>query len=437
MAMAATPLVFLMALMGGGGADLVSALSAKDYFEVRQIEPTVDKLIELASADPKTGKAQLAQLFALKHLSAEVAELKKSPKIGEYRSLLRQIADGKKAADTCGFAAEYAGRVLTALDGGKGTISPRGSWQDGAAWIPGHVTLLAGFDSKDQKVGESSTPDLSMILKNMPKQVKEMMFDELDKVGNVRVERLVAGMAPIGDDNAEMFVRLTGKANGKWLVDALGKFGEVTEKSVAGRNVRILLPRGEGEPALAFIDDSELLIGGLANTSVRKPRQGEAPEPKPNRTAQIEKMLALVGAGSASDNVMRGKLKDELAKVPAEARAIAVGTVPATMANGAPFPMPEKIFAHACRGPGGMDVRVKATMKGEGEAKQLVQTIAQGRDSTLKQIAQAKGNLPAGIDLTGVVSVLESIQIQSENASVQIQMLVPPNALSSMGMFGL
>ena len=438
--MATSGLFSLLALMGGGG-DLVSALPAKDYFEYRQIEPSIDKLVELAATEPATGKAQLAQLFALKMLVGDVAALRKSAKLAEHRQVLKEIADGKKAADKCGFAAEFAGRALAALEGKKFALAPRGNWRQGAAWIPGHVTLLAGFDTKDRKPEDPVGPDFTETLRFLPKEAKEPMFVEIEKLGNVRLERLVVGLAPMGNSNAEIFLRMTGKANPKWIASLFGDSMTMTEKSIAGREVRLLEGRKGNEPTVALIDDTEMLVAGSAVQDVRKLRPGEKaePEPAPKRTIQIEKMLALVRGGSdAGPSAMTGGLKGELAKVPVEAGLIAVGEFPPVMKTGAPFPMPEKILAHGVRSPAGIALSATATMAGANEAKQFAQTISEGRDSAVKQLGQVQGNAPPGVNMAAIGVMLQSIQVQSEGVAVQLQMLVPSEALHSlpMGMVG-
>ncbi|HEX3313825.1 MAG TPA: hypothetical protein VHR72_02985, partial [Gemmataceae bacterium] len=410
---ATSGLFSLLALMGGGG-DLVSALPAKDYFEYRQIEPTIDKLVELAATEPTTGKAQLAQLFALKMLASDVAALKKSPKLAEHLLMLKEIADGKKAADKCGFAAEFAGRALTAHGRTKTLLAPRGNWRQGAAWIPGSVTFLAGFDTKDRKADGPAGPDYTEIVRQLPKEMKEPMFAEIEKLGNVRLDRLVMGMAPMGN-NMEIFVRMTGKANPKWITNLFGDSMTMTEQSIAGREVRLLESRGNDQPSVALIDDTEMLVAGPAIFETRKPRPGEKAEPAPKRTAQVEKMLALVRGGSgAGPSAMTGNLKAELAKVPIEAGLVAVGTIPAPMKMGSPFPMPDKILAHGVRSAGGIALHVSATMSGENEAKQFAQTINDGRDAGLKQIGQMAGKAPPGLNPAAIGVMLQSIQVTSE-----------------------
>jgi hypothetical protein len=426
-------LVMMLALMGGGG-DIVSALPAKEYFEFRQIEPALDKLIELAATEPATGKAQIAQLFALKQLASEAAALKKSPQLADYRQVLKEIAAGKKGADKTGFAAEYASRVLTALDGAKAPLVVRGNWRQGAAWIPGHVTFLAGFDSKDRKPGDPLSPDLTSLVRLLPKEAMTPMFTQIEKLGNIRLERLVVGVAQGADDSPEVFVRLTGKANPKWIGDAFADSATITEKSIAGREVRLVeLRGGGGEPDLAIVDDSDLLIAGVATVKVKKLGVEEKPEPAPKRAAQVEKMLGLMRGGSdAGASAVMGSLKEDLAKVPVEASMIAIGTVPATMRLGMPIPLPEKIFAHGFRGAGGADLRLKGTMSGENDAKQFAQTVTEGRDAGLKQLAQIQGKAPPGLNPTALAVMLQSIQVQSEGSAIQMQMLVPNDALISL-----
>ena len=267
----------------------------------------------------------------------------------------------------------------------------------------------------------------------LPKQAKQPVFEGIEKFGNVRVDRIVLGVIRGKNDSPDMCVRITGKWNPTWALAEMPAGAKIAKRTIAGRSVQLIEPR-LGVPALAIVDDSDVLVTGLMNSRVEvKVVNGkQAVVEHPADADGIEKMLALVA--KPGDDALHGTLKDDLAKVPAAACGIVVGTIPAPMRDGAPFPMPERIFAHATRGPGGLDVRVKATMKGENDANQLVQTIAQGRDAALKQLAQLQGKAPPvpGMDLSGITSLLESIQLQSDGGGVQLQMLVPPNAMSNL-----
>jgi hypothetical protein len=104
---------------GSGGIDIVSLIPPREYFKAREIEPSIEKLVELAGASPTSGKTQIAQLLALRLLATEAESLKKSPILAKTRELLQEIAHGRRAKDPTGFAPVYAKRALAALEGGK------------------------------------------------------------------------------------------------------------------------------------------------------------------------------------------------------------------------------------------------------------------------------------------------------------------------------
>src|SRR5687767_3990502 len=97
-------LEMIVLLAGSGGLasnDLVSLVQAEDYFKVRNIAVSADKMAELAGKDPADGKTQVQQLLAIRWLGENAADTKKAD---GARALLEQIAAGKKAQDPHGFA---------------------------------------------------------------------------------------------------------------------------------------------------------------------------------------------------------------------------------------------------------------------------------------------------------------------------------------------
>src|SRR4051794_29528159 len=111
--------ILLLALMGGGmnSTDLVALVPPGHYFQSRQIEVSLDKMVELAGRDPKDPKTQVQQLVALRHLADESDKLKKAANYAALRAALEAIAQGKKGADATGFAPEYGQNVLDKIDG--------------------------------------------------------------------------------------------------------------------------------------------------------------------------------------------------------------------------------------------------------------------------------------------------------------------------------
>jgi hypothetical protein len=150
-------LFFMLMSAAGQPTDLVSMLSPQDYFKAHGIEKvTTDKMVELASKDPVTGQAQIAQLLALRTLGAD-ANFKKSANYATQRTLLEGIAAGSKAQDKQGFAKEYAQRTLAQIDGVKPPALPSlGSREEGLAWFPSSATIVGGLEQRPGSGGGSS-----------------------------------------------------------------------------------------------------------------------------------------------------------------------------------------------------------------------------------------------------------------------------------------
>src|ERR1700722_18986727 len=91
--------VLMMAILSGGSGstDLVAMMQPRQYFESRQIEISIDKMVDLANEEPKNAKTQIVQLNALRYLADESDNLKKSANYAAYRQQLEAIAQGKKA----------------------------------------------------------------------------------------------------------------------------------------------------------------------------------------------------------------------------------------------------------------------------------------------------------------------------------------------------
>ena len=146
--------VLVLAVLSGGttSTDLVALVQPKHYFEYRQFEPSIDKMVDLAGEDPKDAKTQITQLTSLRYLADESAALKKSPKYAAHRQALEEIAAGKKAQDPEGFAKDYANRVLMKLDNAKPKAVKRGALhEDTLNWFPAHATLVGVIDLTDRK----------------------------------------------------------------------------------------------------------------------------------------------------------------------------------------------------------------------------------------------------------------------------------------------
>ena len=139
----------VVALLAGGanGSDLVSLVQPEHYFKSREVRVSIDSMIDVALTEPKTGKAQIMQLDALRYLADESAAFKKASNYASNREAIELIAEGKRAQDKLGFAKEYAQRTLDKLDGKKPPeqkITP--IRKDAFNWFPADSTLVYGVD---------------------------------------------------------------------------------------------------------------------------------------------------------------------------------------------------------------------------------------------------------------------------------------------------
>ena len=115
------------------------------------------------------------------------------------------------------------------------------------------------------KPGEQRLPDLTPFLGMVSKEDKTHLLEAIEKLGNIRIDRIVFGLGDADKDNSEIFLRITGKANPVWLMEAF-KGGKVEERpGGSGPEIRIIRPLvADGKcPAMAIVGDTEFLLAGL------------------------------------------------------------------------------------------------------------------------------------------------------------------------------
>src|SRR5689334_9319525 len=89
--------LILMAMFGGNvPTDIVTFIPTKAYFQSRMVEVSIDNMMELAAKEPNEPKTHFRQLMAMKALTEDAANLKKSDKLANYRKTLEAIAAGKQ-----------------------------------------------------------------------------------------------------------------------------------------------------------------------------------------------------------------------------------------------------------------------------------------------------------------------------------------------------
>lgn len=435
--MGALEMMFLIGLLAGGGSlDIASSLPAKEYFKARDIEVSADRLMELAVQNPDSSKKQIGQLFALAHLASDPDLLKKSAKMAEHRRLLGEIARGKKANDPNGFAVQYAERVLLALAGQQPLPPAKRSWKEIAKFFPENASFIGLIDLSSNHAAQRKLPDMSMLFEMLPKEDKEAFWSTVEKIGNIQVDSFGVGLVFEADNSkmSEIVVRFSGKGNSEWLASSLTFFKEDKSKERAGPNgekVRVFVtardgPPGHDAPVIALIGDSEVIVCGY-----------EEPTKKDHREL-LDHLLAQ--RVKTPMGPVQGRLKENLAKVPADANGLIVGSFTKDAGRGAPFPLPTKVTAHAKRVAGGIDVQAQGVMADEMGAKGLIETIGNGRNQAIQELNKAQGQpIPIpGFNPALLVGLLESIQLQSSGNEAQFRMLVPDDAMMTLPMmFGM
>ena len=424
--------ILVLAVMSGGmtSADLVAMVPTSQYFQARQIEVSIDKMAELASRDPKDAKTQIQQLLALRHLADESDSLKKAPTYAAHRQLLEQIAAGKRAQDSLGFAQDYARRVLAKLDNAKPTsekVPPLRA--DALSWFPADVRFAAALDMRHGP-GFAGEP-LKEIMKLMPEETKKEMYDHVEKMGNIRIERLAFGFADAEKDGKpKIFVRFSGKVNQAWLVKTLTsidgpQFDVKQSKDAQGVPITLLQEKNRSSPVIMFIGDTDVVITGFKGTDGKND----------DLVAEVLDVRAKKKPSAAA-----GALKDRLAKVPDKAIALLVGEVPADFKREFRFvfdPAPANVTAFIERMPMGLDLQVETMMANGDDADKLVQKVGGLRKEGIEGLKKAmQQELPPGfppIPFQAMLNVLESLQVQSQTDKVQVRVSVPDQLIQQLG----
>jgi hypothetical protein len=434
MAMGIWEIVIVFGLLAGGGSvDIVSTLPAKEYLKARDIEVSAEKLMELAVQTPDSGKKQFSQLMALSHLAAEPELIAKSPKMAEYRKTLSDIAGGKKAADAEGFAAEYAQRVLRTLSGEKAPPRQRRAWKDSLTFLPEKADMVGYMDAGSGGASMQKSAAFAGLLDVMPKEVKEQMWSAMEKVGNVRLETLgfTASFSPDSGRLTEFVVRATGKGNPEWILPLLPELKELNDKQrrdADGQTIRIF-STGPNTPVIALVGNREVIIAGVPPEF--------PPAKKAGRTGD-EIMEALLAARGKQKSPLTGPLKADLEKVPADANVVFVGNIPPEKGP-TPFPLPGKVIAFGKPFAGGIDLQISGVMGNDESAKEFVSQVGKFRDMGLDELKKMQGKplpFPApGININGMIGLLESVQLEAVGNEAKVRALVP-DEMMSMAMMG-
>ena len=316
-------LLVLVLLTGGmNDTDLVAMVQPKAYFESRQIRLSIDSMIDIAIREPKDNKAQIMQLSALRYLTDESVAFKKADNYASNREAIEEIAQGKRAQDKAGFAKEYAQRMLDKLDGkkpAKSKLEPiRG---DLFTWFPADATLVGAMDLRGNGQSGDADDPVKALMKLLPERERGQMYDTIEKVGNIRLERIAFAYSDGNGKNDGRFVlRITGKGSQSGMLELFNALdgGRLQSKEIKDAKdvpITLLEEPNNRSPVIMLVGNTDLLIV----TTEDRVNPGK-------RDDLVQDVLAV--RAKKKPNAAAGPLKDRLAKVPDKAVGFLVGDMP-------------------------------------------------------------------------------------------------------------
>jgi hypothetical protein len=429
--------VTAMGLLGGlgrgaAGGDVVSLLPTDTYLQSRRIPLNIENLERLARTEPKTGKAQILQLMALRAL-AETPELVK--KNSTALGTIEKIARGELARDRLGFSEEYGRRTLLAL--GIKTTLPRAAQaadlrKEALGWFPASSTLV-GFVGGGPPAAEADdyAQEIRKFLSKLVRKPRDWneLFNGVELIGNARIERIGFAYATDGKEKGQdrVYIRITGKVDHQRIVAALkaATTNEGTKwqesKDANGTPIATIHFPGGGS-AVAFIGDTDLLLGFHVNGSVGG--------------LEVVQQLLAVRAGK-DKSVLEGALQDRLPKLAPAAVGLLVGDLPEEarlLFKQAELDPPKSIRVEVGRAKGGVDARFQAVFENAEAATSFAKSAAGLRRLGLhllkKTQADIKDDMPVPRSMVASLQkALESVRLQADGAAIKGTMSVPAETL--------
>lgn len=426
--------VLIMGLLGAGGTrtnDLVSLMDAKDYFAYHKIETTPERMTEVAGAKPTSPAARIQQLLAIRWLGRHAAETKKST---AARKTLEKIAAGKEAQDRFGFASEYARTALARVEGKpiplKRPVPADSVSQRALSWFPDSATLFGALDLR--RGGEVKDLDISplrtFLLKQVPAREKEQLYEGIDKLGNIRLDRISFAHVTDASDKQKnrMFVRVTGLGSHRALLNMIQPLVliggvKLDERKGAKGEAITVLDMGNSGGAIAIVGDTDVLIAGYEGNG-----QG----------IDVINQALDVRAGK-KDSIVKGSFADALKDVPAGANGLLMGDLPDEVRNeltgaGSPFKaVPKTISAVLTRGKV-LEIKAEGVMASADDATTLADNIVKLKTMGLAMI----GKIPPKVGVTPsqaklLRQAIESVTAKADKDSVKANVRIPAKAMEA------
>jgi hypothetical protein len=421
-------IVLLAGAIGLPVTDLASLIDPADYFQTRNVEVKVEKMLELAAKDPADGPTQMAQLLALRWLAQHPAEAKKAD---QARETLTAVAEGKKAQDLHGFAKEYAQKALAKLDG-KPAPAPRkvpadSVRTDALRWFPTKATVFGAVDFRAS--GDLPAVDEGLIgrlLALTPGMIKGEVYRFADQTGNVRLDRLAMAFEWQDAKDPEplrIWIRLTGAGDVKRLSGLVAQDYPVRKvrKGSKGETITILSQENQA-PVFAFIGETELIIAG------HKDNAG-------NHLEVLEQLLE-TREGKRASVLQTGPFAENLKKVPDHAHAVLAAdfndALQKQLAQGVFPAFPRRIFLDATRTQT-VTLRVQATAKDANEAKAIVMGFNQLKEQGLEGLKKVPAELKVPAEVVKPLeNALRGARLDAQGTAVRGTIQVPGEAIQAL-----
>lgn len=422
--------LLLMVLSAGSvnANDWMMMVQPAEYFKSRRIEPTLDRMIDFAIADIKTPKAQIRQLAALMHLQNESERFKSAKNYESNRMAIEEVAAGQRGADPAGFGQEYAQRLLDKLDGKK--IAPPKHQPlrlDALDWFPADTRLALAFDMRNLQ--DISGHARKEILATLSEYYRLHLYDQLESMGNVRVDRTAFGIVDGGKaEQQKTFIRISGKGNQAWIADALNERAgdglEVkTSKASDGTPIMTLTSPLSGA-ACVLIGNTDMVVVSYEQFERR-------------HDELVEEVLAV--RAKKKPHAAAGALKDRLAKVPDKAIGFLVGDLPASMKEELGKlvePMPANFSVYAERTEQGIELKLEAALKDGVETGKFTEKVGALRKEGIDGLQKAmKAPPPGGIHVPypSLLTLVESVQVEKKGTTAHVRGFMSNQLIRDLG----
>jgi hypothetical protein len=423
--MESTAILVLLLGLGGGDrpTDIVSALPAEAYFQARRVPINVDNMIYLAAKDPEDGAAQIKQLLALRVLADRPEEIKKSKSADEIRKTLEKVAKGELAKDAQGFSMRYAAAALARLKGDTVKLAPAKPGklrEDALGWFPDSLTFAAAVDLSPAEGGYKMAEVAANFWKLVPEREHAQIFNVVEMLGNIRFDRVAFGFTAAADRKGEIYIRLSGKANPRRVIEGLKTLSR-SDLQVATVKDVIYFQDRDRPPAMAILGDSDLIMCGFER------------DRGANHRDLVDKVLA-VRAGKQG-SVLKGNLKDALGKLSDKASGLMAGDLPDELRRdvmrGFLGTFPRSIRGEMFRTKDGMDLHLTGTLGSADDAKAFTQGVTALKQSGLQGLNNPPREIPAEA-IAALRKTLESLQVVAKESTVEVRILVPMDAVTHL-----